>query len=85
MLALVAGGIEIALLGSHFLPSSKSFPGSEEVPASSQGEGSLTYILPPARKSGPVPVTVSVHDQNLPLDGDKALLLTYQDDLYKEL
>ena len=81
----VAGGIEVALLGSHFLSSSKSFFGSEEVPASWQGEGSLTCILPPARKSGPVLVTVSARDENPSLDSDKPLLFTYQDDLYKEL
>jgi hypothetical protein len=81
----VTGGIEIALIGSHFLPSSRCIFGSEAVSVTWQGEDSLVCILPPARKPGLVPVTVSAGGPNTDCNDDTSLLFTYQDNLYKEL
>lgn len=84
----LVGGTRVAVLGSHFPPSSRCFFGSEEATIMWRGESSLTCTSPPGRKLGPVSLTVGAGSGSGTFGMDDAAepsLFTYQDDLYKEL
>jgi len=82
----LAGGTRVAVLGSHFPPSSRCFFGSEEATITWRGESSLKCTSPPGRKLGPVSLTVRVGSGTFDMgDAAGSSFFTYQDDLYKEL
>jgi len=82
----LAGGTQVAVLGSHFPRSSRCLFGSEEAAITWLGESSLMCISPLGRKPGPVSLTVGVGRGDLDIDDDAGPpFFTYQDDLYKEL
>ena len=82
----LVGGTRVAVLGSHFPPSSRCFFGSEEATITWRGESSLTCTSPPGRNLGPVSLTVGVGSGTSGMDdAAEPSLFTYQDDLYKEL
>lgn len=86
----MTGGIEVVILGSHFLPSDRCFFGSEEATTTWKGE-SLICVSPPGRKPGPVLVTINnvpitaIGDTTACHNEDAELLFTFQEDPQKEL
>ena len=66
----VAGGIGIAVLGSHFSQSTRCFFGSQEAATTWLDEGTLICALPQSREPGPVTVTVRVRGAAIDDNGD---------------
>ena len=82
----LAGGTQVAVLGSRFPQSSGCFFGSEEAEITWLGDSSLMCISPLGKKPGPVPLTIRVGNETSNIDRDAGSpSFTYQDDLYEEL
>jgi len=69
----MAGGIRIAVLGSHFSQSTRCFFGSQEAATTWHDEGTLVCALPQSGEPGPVIVTVRVRGAAINDNGDADL------------